>query len=104
MDSELAAVAAIRNDAARSKLLALIADSAEMLVDPENDQHELGGYARYDHTHADAEQAGNQRDHADEGIVRHGGERRDRGRQSEQHGNNDGKPVKDLDDGGRHEA
>src|SRR5579872_173624 len=87
----------------RPSHLPAIADGAEMLVDAEDDEHEFGADARDDDAHAGAEHAGDQKDHADERIERHGIERADDAGDAEQNANDDGEPIKDFDDRGRYE-
>ena len=74
-----------------------------MLVDAKHDEHEFGGDAGEDDADEGAEQAGDQKNQADERIERHGLQGRDRAGDPQQHGNNDREPVKHLDHGGRHE-
>src|SRR5215471_12845244 len=84
-------------------LLTALADRAEMLVDAEHDQHELGDDACEDHADHHSDQAGNDPEQAAERTERHQGEPGDDAGEAEQNRNADCEPIKDLDDRRRDE-
>src|SRR5262249_23271437 len=87
----------------KSHLLTALADRAEMLVDAEHDQHELGDDAREDHADHHSDQAGNDPEQTAERTERHQGEPGDDAGEAEQNRNADCEPIKDLDDRRRDE-
>src|SRR6476620_4646095 len=95
--------AALRNGRVRSHLSAL-ADGAEMLVDAEHDQHELGDDAREDHADHHPDQAADDIEQAPERAERHQRQAGYDAGEAEQERNADREPVEDLDDRRRDEA
>src|SRR5262249_45037138 len=87
----------------KSHLLTALADRAEMLVDAEHDQHELGDDAREDHADHHSDQAGDDPEQTAERAERHQGEAGDDAGEAEQNRNADCEPIEDLDDRRRDE-
>src|SRR5262249_22308005 len=86
-----------------SHLLTALADRAEMLVDAEHDQHELGDDARENHADHHSDQAGDDPEQTAERTERHQGEPGDDAGEAEQDRNADCEPIEDLDDRRRDE-
>src|SRR5690349_6959312 len=84
--------------------LALLADRAEMFVDAEDDQHELGSDAGEDDADQDTHETGEHDEKACERIGPHRHQPGKDARQAVQHGEYDREPVEDLDDRGRNET
>src|SRR5215475_5795265 len=87
----------------KSHLLTALADRAEMLVDAEHDQHELGDDAREDHADHRPDQAADDPEQPAERAERHQREPGDDAGEAEQNRNADREPIKDLDDRRRDE-
>src|SRR5947209_8360263 len=82
----------------------LIANRAEMFVDTEYDQNELGRDAREDDADDDARNRGQQLDEAAERADRHCREAGENACDAEQSDERDNQPVKRLDDRRRNET
>src|SRR5215831_2615583 len=80
---------------------ALVPDCAEVLIDAKHDEHKLGRNARHHNAHDGAEDAGDEKYQADKWIIGHRCQRTDNACESEQDGNHNGQPIKDLDHSGR---
>src|SRR5262249_32825167 len=84
-------------------LLSALADRAEMLVDAEHDQHELGDDAREDHPDHRPDQAADDPEQTAERRERHQGEPGYDAGEAEQGRNADREPVENFDDRRRDE-
>src|SRR6202035_5816543 len=85
-------------------LLALAADRAEVLVDAEHDQDELGADAGEDHADQGDQYAGDHGEHAGDRVHQHEPQSAEDGLQAGQHRHGDREPIEDLDDRWRDEA
>src|SRR5262249_45944902 len=83
--------------------LSALADGAEVLVDPEHDQHELGDDAREDDADQYADQAGDDPEQAAQRIEQNQQQAGDDAVDPVEDGDADREPVEDLDDRRRDE-
>src|SRR5215510_5669753 len=85
-------------------MLALAADRAEVLVDAEDDQDELGADAGEDYADEGDQYAADHREDPRDRAREHEPQSCQHGLQAAQHGHDDRQPISDLDDRWRDEA